>query len=371
VHRFASLAALALVASCGARTGLGVPDASRDGSTRFDAGVDAAPIDVGLDVGPVCVPTVLALTPIHAEVLFVLDRSTSMGWELTGPGGAGPTRWSILLDTLDSQLPPYDATSDMGMLLYPSTAPGADSCTTEVEPQLATQRDASSRMLDIVHAAAPGGRTPTADALESARGFFLTHPAHSRARAVVLATDGAPNCNGALDGDRCPCTSGAGLPGGGTCAGSPALCLDDVHTIDEIVLLAGDGVRTYVIGIDGDPDPAVSAVLTRLAEAGGRPNPLDPGRGFYSVQRPEDLAAAFDFIESSIARCALSVPAPVASSADLVVTIDGSPVTRDGARLEGWEWSAEEDDVIVLYGDACNVVADGMHEVELTLTCPP
>lgn len=375
MRRLAQLCALVLVASCGARTGLGVPDASSRDAASFDGGVDAArvdaAIDVGIDTGPICVPTVLALTPIHAEVLFVLDRSTSMGWSLTGPDGGGPSRWSILVGTLETQLPPYDATSDMGLLLYPNEDSGGDFCSTSLTPQLATQRNASSRMLDIVHATGPGGRTPTADALSTAREYFTSHPAHSRSRAAVLATDGAPNCNGTLDGSRCPCTGGAGLPVGGSCTGTPSLCLDDARTIEQINLLAGDGVPTYVIGIDGDPDPALSAVLTRLAEAGGRPNPLDPGRGFYSVQRPEDLAAAFDFIEASITRCSLSVPAPVATTIDVVVTLDGATVSRDTTRAEGWDWSDEEEDVIVLYGDACLAAQAGAHDLELTITCPP
>ena len=157
---------------------------------------------------------------------------------------------------------------------------------------------------------------------------------------------------------------------GGSCTSTPSLCLDDARTIDVIGRLSSDAVPTYVIGIDGDPDPAVSAVLTRLAVAGGRPNPLDPGRGFYSVQRPEDLAAAFDVIQASIARCALAVPTPVSPRADVLVSIDGLPVSRDEMRREGWNWSAEDSEVLVLYGDACLVAQMGEHSFALTITCP-
>lgn len=359
-----------LLASCGTRTGLELPDASSDldAELRIDARVDA-PIDAFVPPDT-CVPRVIDVEPITAEVMFVLDRSTSMGWALTGPGGPGPSRWSILVDTLRSELPRYDSTSDMGLLLFPAGDGGASFCAISPEPQLAPRPDNSAAMLGIVTSTGPGGRTPTAEALEVARRWFATHPDPSRVRAAVLATDGAPNCNDSLDGRTCPCTGGAGLPTGGSCRTDSALCLDDRRSIEVLEGLAGDGVPTYVIGIDGDPDPALSAVLSSLAAAGGRPNPLDPARGYYSVRRPEDLGAAFSRIQMSIERCSFAVASPVPPGREPILTVDGAVVPHDPTRTEGWEWSADAEQTLELFGSACARVQDGMHALDLTISCP-
>lgn len=365
--RLAALLALSLGA-CGARTDLEIT------STEREAGMDAGP-DAGRDAGrdtgppPACVPGTVALTPVRAEVLFVLDRSTSMGWGLEGPDGPPPTRWTILLGALREQLPTYEADSDLGLLLFPDPAAAATSCSASPAPQIEPRPGASAAILSVMEGTRPEGRTPTADAMRAARTFFLARPDRSKVRAVVLPTDGAPNCNADLDTRTCPCTGGAGLPRGCTTA---ELCLDDARTIETIRLLAEEGIPTYVIGIDGDPDPAVSRVLTELALAGGEPNPDDPAQGYYAVDRPSDLAAAFDSIQEEIVDCSVALDRPVPLDAGLELTIDGRRVENDPTRTEGWEWSATTDETIVLHGDACRRVSDGTeHSIELHVMCPP
>lgn len=362
---FAAVSTLAagLTLGCGAKTGLSVPDTGPD--APFDAPFDAprdTPPDVPIDA---CVERTIPLTPVRPEVMFVLDRSTSMGWALTGPDGAGPTRYAILRDALAAQLPRYDDRSDMGLLLYP--AEFGSSCSAAPEPQLTPIPGNASALLAAVNASGPGGRTPTAEALAAARTYFVDHPDATRARAVVLATDGAPNCNAALDGARCPCTGGAGLPVG-ACGGDAELCLDDVRTISVIEALAAVGVPTYVIGIDGDPDPALAEVLSRMASAGERPNPLDPERGFYSVRRATDLAAAFDRIQASIVSCTLSLSASLPTDRAFVVTFDGAVLPRDATRTEGWE-VGDIEGTVVLYGEACMRAQEGVHVLEVEVLC--
>jgi hypothetical protein len=349
----------ALLGACGAKTGLDIPDSSFDAPLPRDT-----PPDVPIDG---CVARTLPLTPIRPEVMFVLDRSTSMSWALSGPGGSGPTRYAILVDALRAQLPRYDARSDMGSLLYPEG--GGEGCELAPRPQIEPGPMRASDVLDLVAGSGPSGRTPTSEALATAQSYFSSHPDPSRSRAVVLATDGAPNCNSALDPRTCPCTGGGGLPVGG--CSSSGLCLDDARAIEVIQRLASDGVPTYVVGIDGDPDPAVSAVLTRMALAGERPNPLDLGRAYYSVRRPADLAAAFDRIQASIVSCTLSLEAPVPAGRSFVVTMDGVRLPRDGTRREGWEFAAGSDTSIELYGETCARSLDGAHVLVVELTCEP
>ena len=47
----------------------------------------------------------------------------------------------------------------------------------------------------------PGGATPTADTLNSAKGVLDFLPSQGGPKAVILATDGGPNSNGSLDGN--------------------------------------------------------------------------------------------------------------------------------------------------------------------------
>jgi len=371
------------LSACGARTGLELEerdaaiDARRFPDTGFDAALDAAPVpdappDATFDVGrdaPIdaCAEERFTLTPIRPEIMFVVDRSTSMGWGLTGPSGAGPSRWSILVDALREQLPRYDERSDMGLTHVPGD--GGQRCIVDVEPQIAPAMLRAEPILDVVTARSPGGRTPTADGLAAADRWFAANPDITVVRAVVLATDGAPNCNDTLDARSCPCTGGAGLPIG--CMGDPNLCLDDMRTLAVIDRLSSRGVPTYVIGIDGDPDPALSAVLTRMAEAGGRPNPLDPGRGYYSVRRASDVSAAFDRIQSSIVSCSLAIELTEPPLRATAVTIDGEVVPRDPSRTNGWEWAGDRPQTIVLYGEACMRAQDGDPDLALSILCGP
>lgn len=377
--RALSILCLLSIAGCGARSGLEITsdaaglDAPRLDGGRRDAGTDAPGLDTPpprdvprLDTPPPdgCIAVNVELTPILAEVLLVIDRSTSMGWALTGPTGPGASRWSILDNALRTELPRWDASSDLGALFFPEVG---DACGTGGVPDLTPIPSGAASVLSLFGAAGPGGRTPTAAAMMVAQRYFETHRDPGRPQAVVLATDGAPNCNPDLDRRTCRCTGGAGLPVGCTEA---ALCLDDARAVTSITALASIDVPTYVIGIDGDPDPELSRVLTRLAVAGGRPNPLDPGRGYYSVTRPTDLGAALTVIEASIARCTLELEGPAPMDAPTTVTIDGDVIPHDPTRTDGWEWSTDGEGHIELFGPACDRAQDGArHELELDVTC--
>jgi hypothetical protein len=85
--REAALAlALSLVAGCGAKTGLFVPDIQHDGGidAAVDAGTDAGIpcIDIPLDGGPIEVPLDIEAELGRADVLFLVDTTASMGEEI-------------------------------------------------------------------------------------------------------------------------------------------------------------------------------------------------------------------------------------------------------------------------------------------------
>src|SRR6185503_10533328 len=111
------LAWFLLVGACGARTGLLAPEPSLP-----DASVDAA-----MPIG--CMPGSFALTKAQPTLMFVLDRSGSMGMRFSGAA----TRWQVLTAGLQSTLPSVDATMQIGALLFPSTG-GNQSCSVATAP---------------------------------------------------------------------------------------------------------------------------------------------------------------------------------------------------------------------------------------------
>lgn len=353
-----------LLAGCGAKTGLFIPDASRNPDGGTDAGMDAG----------MCVPRPLALNRRGAEILFVVDRSNSMKDTLDGrdPLPGELARWDLLAQTLEEVLGDADPLLEIGAEFYPRVSVNAatpeEACSVDTGIDLTPGRGRTDDLLRFFTDTQPGGGTPTALALEEARGFFERRPDADRPRFVVLATDGGPNCNPdtGVPHDACICT---GVPE--MCAVDPLFgpynCLDDVRTLHVIrTLFDALDVPVYVIGMDDPTRPDLAAVLDRMAIAGGRPRE-DPGeRRFYSIRRPDDLRGALTTITESISRCVFNISPP--SDGELVeVHVAGMPVPRDVARAEGWDFTASRTE-ITLFGGACEQVAEGA-EVTAVRTC--
>ena len=63
---------------------------------------------------------------------------------------------------------------------------------------------------------------------------------------------------------------------------------------------------------------------------------------------------------------------PLACTADghpVAVTFDGEVLPRDPSRTEGWEWSVDRPQTILLYGEACVRAQSGSHEIALEILC--
>ncbi len=362
------------LAACGAKTGLLVPDVT----TREDAAIDApdAPdVRDAPDVPDVrvCVPGRFTLQARAADMLLVIDRSTSMNQSL----GAAGSKWRVLQGALQSTLPRYEDAINVGALFYPED--GAEtrtaSCsfpnvpTVDIEP---AARNAS-RVLNVFTATGPGGSTPTAAALVRAYTWIVRHPNRLRARYLVLATDGAPDCNGSLNPATCTCVGGGGGGGGGRCGSDANRCLDDVRTISTVRQIAANAalsIPTYVIGIASDADVNFTNTLTAMAVAGGRPNRTAAGEPtFYSVARSEDLPRAFSAIQNAIARCSFVAPTRPADGDYVSITVNGAAIPRDTARVNGWDWTDRAFGELTLFGAACPSDASPSTTVDGTVAC--
>jgi hypothetical protein len=374
IGRRVALGAWSVVAAlaggaCGAKTGLRAPDVHVEDARvarpdAFDV-VDAADAQ---DVPAVCVDVRFALERRGAEALLVIDRSTSMSWGLNGSTATPPSRWSLLRDALSSSLPTFERVLGMGAVFFPSRLSG-DSCGVSAALDVDIRLNNAAAINAMMAATSPGGTTPTNDAVRFAGQRMLARPGRDRTRNLVLATDGAPNCNDALDDRTCPCTSGGGSSAPGTCVGQAALCRDEARTIATITEFARQGVPTFVIGIDEDGRPDLVDVLNRMADAGGRPNTLPGGQRYYSVRRREDLAAAFATVQRALATCtyfATSVP-PTPDDADVQLGPDAVPRDRD--HRDGWDWTDAPNGEVTLFGSWCDRALAGNMPLSGNVEC--
>ena len=378
--RAAALLALALaLGACGSKTGLrvderadapDVPDAM-DVPAEPDVAEEPDVLDVPQEpeAPPVCVPTRTGLTRSSAEVAFVFDRSGSMGFALDGttPLGGTPSRWTVLRNALATALPPVERTLAVGAKFFPrvfdpGTNPGTtETCATLPGLDLAPALGATAAIVRVFDDTDPFGPTPTFGALDATLRALRARPRRGVSRAIVLATDGGPNCN-FTPPPVCRCTSTS-------CAMTRpdwmVNCLDQNRTVELLREAAqpaspdAQAIPVFVLGID---EPITRGadfrdVLEAMAVAGGRPR-MEPGRpSYYSIRRPEDLTAALDTVLRAVNRCTFVTATRPDDPAAVDVEVDGIPVPHDPTRTNGWDWTNAMDGEISFFGSACMQVS--------------
>lgn len=367
--RLAAILLVTLALGCGARTELRLVAGAAAGP-RLDAGrADAGRTDAGSSDAPAPAPDRAEpdarvcgepqrLTLVAASVVLVLDRSGSMMRLL---GAAGVTRDAALHSALGTALPDIDATTRLGALLYPVAGATPDVGTICDLPagglDVPIALGAASDVVRALEAHLPAGGTPTADAIARAHAA-LEAPAFARGpRAILLATDGGPNCN----------PSGLGTDWYGVAPEScidggidVATCLDTERAVEAILAARGGGIPTYVVGMDVTL-PVLTASLDEMAVAGGRPRRGTPR--FFAVERPVELQAALAEIAAEVPRCTFEGPVPLEPEGG-TVAVDGDPVPP-GER----GWSMGDDGTIVLHGEACDRALEPGTEVTFEPAC--
>jgi hypothetical protein len=364
--------ACALSLSCGAKTGLLIPDASRGP----DAGMDAGP-DAGPDSG-VCQPRPVALVRRGAQVMFVVDRSSSMADTFDGrdPEPGELRRWDLVGQVLGQVLGDADPLLEVGAKFYPRALPEVimtpeEACSVDTGIDLSPNRGNVPAFLDIFATTEPRGGTPTALGLGEVRDFFASRPAPGVPRFVILATDGGPNCNPdtGIPHTVCLCT-GQPEDCSSDATFGPFNCIDEMRTLEVIESIFTDNnIPVYVIGILDPTRPDLADVLDQMADAGGRPREVPGERRFYSAAEPDDLRAAVTTITESIARCVFRVD-PVPGPLDRVeLRIDDILIPRDPGRIEGWDFTSEGRSELTLFGGACERVTRTGGEVSAEIEC--
>jgi hypothetical protein len=254
---------------------------------------------------------------------------------------------------------------EIGALAYPTVSrdPNA-ACSAPGAVDLTPALGNVGPLVSLLRRSGPSGSTPTAAALDVAASALLGVRAATRARALVLATDGAPDCNTALDPRTCQCVTGS-------CRLHPERCLDDARTRDRVALYASEGLPTYVIGIADEGDSIFSSVLDALAEAGGRPR-SGAGHSYYAASSEEELELAIGTIRDQVAACTFLTTSVPSGGGTIEVTLDGQPLPYDSSGTHGWRWGNESNGEILLDGDTCSAVAKAVDpSLNATVTCSP
>ncbi|MBX3217692.1 MAG: VWA domain-containing protein [Labilithrix sp.] len=345
----------AAMLSCGSRTGLFGPDSDffTGDATIPDAGVADAPDD-----GPVqCIPGRFGFELALTQLMFVLDRSGSMRFSLSGVPDVSRSRWrwTVLQNALRRTITTFDDEIAMGAKFFPEALPfgssvGAErACRTDTGVGIAPARGNAQAIISAFDLTEPLGGTPTSEAIRLATQFLTER--RSVARTMVLATDGAPNCNGDLDRRSCICTATSPQSCREASEGDYS-CLDDTRTLASIRDTAENRkIPVYVIGIGSTERPEFLDVLDQMAIAGGRPRATAPRH--YNVQSENDLTEALTTIRDAVAKCTYLTPSAPNDPDNITVEIDGVLIPRDQTKTNGWDWVDRSYGELAFFGEAC------------------
>jgi Mg-chelatase subunit ChlD len=337
------VAALVTVLVVGVGACAGIDDgnhvaADASPSTRADAA--GILLDARRSDGQLCTePGVMPIAPQPADVLVLLDRSSSMETAF----GSG-SRYQAVSAVLSDLVTAFQYHVRFGYM----EMPGRDGCGEQAQnccvspPRVELELGNAQAMTSALAGAAPlgGGSTPMAAALLAARLHYGVFGGSVGNRYVLMATDGVPGCtlSGALSN--------------GSASVSPA-CVDAKDQVDALVQ---SGVKVIVLSLG--PNPTTSPdddCLEVLAQAGGAPRTQD-GPGYYSAADPNALATAIEQIFGAFGTpsCYLAVPAQAGKDRPPVsVYLDGQEIPNSAAN--GWTW-VDSSGQIAITGAYCKQI---------------
>ena len=330
-----------------------------------DNGYDTIPPDIPEAYEPeLCGESDFNISRVIPDVLILLDRSNSMGYSPPTPPLWNTIRNAIITVTAamaDSiwfglmSFPNSKAPNECAGLSNQCTAPTLDGWNVPIaETTLAFDIETALMSLSTC------GGTPIAMSLQSAGQYLLTltddHPKY-----IILATDGAPNCNESLS-YPCTCT-------GDNCVLNNLNCLDDVRTYGVLAELCANGINTYVLGMGGATEWA--DVMNQMAINGCTDAP-------YAADDPASIQAALDDIAGAVASCQFDLNCADIPDPDMVnFYFDGEAIPRDTTRTNGWDWidpcdsTSDESGIVEFFGVPCERIMNSEVEtVSATFGCP-
>jgi hypothetical protein len=274
-------------------------------------------------------PPGIAYDAERTNNMLLIDRSGSMA----EPSDCGETsclsKWDQLL-SLRGYLTEVKLVANLGLTLFPSPEHQGCSVESSVMVPITDSQDVDERIMDILLASIPGGRTPMAAALDRlAESGELDDPEVDT--NVIILTDGQPNCI---------CDSGDS-----ECERSAAI--DAV----ERLMRQYPELDVYIIGFGASAHEAHDT-LTAMAQVGGE-------NRFYQADTIEDLIGRLYEVAIENVPCTFYLdewPEPE----NLIVWMDQEQVPP----CQGWPCESgyvyePSIGVVDLVGDACEDLRDG------------
>lgn len=337
----------------------------RDGSISPREGgvVSSGDVDLSDVADGRCGELDLPVVRVTPRVLFILDRSFSM---------IESRNWDTVRAAMTEVVDELEWRLAFGLMVFPATGgptacdEGLNGCSSPNSPIIGCSPGHGREIANAIETMQTCGGTPTAPSVQAAADYFAerldpTHIPSGRwaPSYVVLATDGAPNCNGDLDGERCRCTAVVG------CEWSANNCLDDDRTFTAIEELTAEGIPLFVLGISAS---AWQDVLDEMALRGGT------GRAFMADE-PETVFEALVSITEGLTTCEVEIgdPGPAVDPELVNFTIDGEtvPMAAEDECSNGWRWVDDQYRRVVFCGTACERLRSGEIDlVRATFGCP-
>ena len=251
---------------------------------------------------------------LTANIFLVLDKSGSMS------SSSKMTQAKSALDQLAASL--WDDLR-FGFAYFPGSGGSCAAATRTLAMGSHTQAQIKAAYASL----SPGGSTPMALALQTTRTKgWVNDPADpqnaARNKAVVLITDGQPNCNG-----------------------------PEAAVVAEAAKLYAGGIPVNVVGFGSGVTPST---LDAVAKAGGTDNPADPAHRYYKASSAAELSKALLSIGSALASCTLALGTKPPEPKRIYVLANGTALVRDDPN--GFTYNATNN-TVTLQGTACSALS--------------
>lgn len=332
-------------------------DGAVDGAGGFDSGagrsLDGSRQESGGDGnGPLADDASCSTLTVRAgrgpvDLLLVLDRSASMGYSLlddcycdAASASAGipacrdtancVARWTAVARAIGTTT---SSTPDIrwGLKLFSSPA-SSDKCAVSEGVEVPVGANTAATISTTIASTLLANSTPTAAAIRAATAYLATL-SDGASRAILLGTDGQPNCGGA----------------------SPTVA-DLEGTIASISAARQAGYPVYVVGIG----PSVGN-LDAFAIAGGTSY-------FYPASSTAELTAALGSISAGLGTCGFRLDVLPPDANEVGVYLDGLLVPKD--PVSGWSLDTDPQ-TITFHGDSCDAILAGAAvDVRAVFVCP-
>jgi chorismate mutase len=306
----------------GGENGSTVPSAgSRGGSSSGGSACEELP---PLDLSDLCDDAVSQVTVRKPNLQFLLDVSGSMSELISNSGSTSKlaaSKQAILRVARDR-----GARLNLGLAAFPALdrASPEDACTpgrellamTPGDPLLCGKPQSSGPVLgeisDLLLELRAGGGTPLSPSIAALSTDLVTLKGST---ALLVLTDGAPNCNpdATCNAEECAPSVYREYIGDIQCGPTVnccdssvighliedpgAFCFDDDDSIKRISDLKEAGVRTFIVGVPGADE--LEDLMNKLAEAGGTAR--SGVTKFFDVADTDELDQALDEISREVA----------------------------------------------------------------------